>query len=125
MSKFHITDDGPKPCHDTTDRCPYAKAGDKHYSNEADARTAYESNMNARFGNTKTSRRNAVPNSKDSGINTKFPSSSKIDRSNRVYESVAVARAFSTKQKPKSLTSSLSPATKEAAKLHLVKKAFS
>ena len=42
MSRFHVTDDGPKPCHDNTGRCPYAKAGYEHFTSIKEAQKSFE-----------------------------------------------------------------------------------
>lgn len=45
---YHLTDDGPKKCSTTPDRCPITKeSGDEHYSSFSVAQDAYEkSNQN-------------------------------------------------------------------------------
>lgn len=45
---FHITDDGPKKCSTTPDKCPVKKDGNavEHFNNKEDAYVAYEKQMN-------------------------------------------------------------------------------
>lgn len=46
MASYHITDNGPKPCSTTPDKCPITKeTGDVHYSNKEEAQSAYEKKM--------------------------------------------------------------------------------
>ena len=46
--KFHITDDGPKPCTAQPGNCPVTKeTGGEHYNSFGDAQVAYEDSMNA------------------------------------------------------------------------------
>lgn len=52
MTKYHNTDNGPKPCTDKTDRCPYAKQGDPHFSSKKEAQAAYDQKMSAEHGIT-------------------------------------------------------------------------
>lgn len=44
MAKFHITDDGPKPCKADRQACPI---GGEHFENTKDAQTAYEASQKA------------------------------------------------------------------------------
>lgn len=58
---FHITDDGPKTCSAEHGKCPYAKAGQEHFSNEADAIKFYEANMaesHGKFSSLKSKKSN-------------------------------------------------------------------
>ena len=50
MASYHITDDGPRACSTTPDRCPYGREGGEHFDNVAEAQVGYEKIMEARFG---------------------------------------------------------------------------
>lgn len=50
MANYHITDDGPRACSTTPDRCPYGQAGGDHFNNVAEAQTNYEKTMEAKHG---------------------------------------------------------------------------
>lgn len=47
---FHITENGPKPCSAEKGQCPYANAGQEHFSNEAEAVQFYEKTMSETYG---------------------------------------------------------------------------
>ena len=50
MASYHITDDGPRACTTTPDRCPYGKAGGPHFDNVAEAQLDYEQTMEKSHG---------------------------------------------------------------------------
>lgn len=50
MTVYHVSPDGPRPCKDTSDRCPYAKAGKPHFGSQEEAQGHYESVMEEQFG---------------------------------------------------------------------------
>lgn len=50
MASYHITDDGPRACSTTPDRCPYGRAGGDHFDNVAEAQLSYESAMEEQHG---------------------------------------------------------------------------
>jgi len=50
MASYHITDDGPRACSTTPDRCPYGRAGGDHFDNVAEAQGSYEASMEAKHG---------------------------------------------------------------------------
>ena len=50
MASYHITDDGPRACTTTPDRCPYGREGGEHFDNVAEAQTSYEGIMEAKHG---------------------------------------------------------------------------
>lgn len=47
---FHITENGPKPCSAEHGGCPYAKAGQEHFSDEKEAVQFYENSMAESYG---------------------------------------------------------------------------
>ena len=73
MPKYHNTDDGPKPCTDKTDRCPYAKQGDPHFTSKKDAQLAYDDKMQEVYGGVAT-------------VTSKSPKSAKHDDSSKVVD---------------------------------------
>lgn len=50
MASYHITDNGPRPCSTTPDRCPYGRAGGEHYDNIAEAQNNFEQIMEKQHG---------------------------------------------------------------------------
>lgn len=54
MLKYHNTENGPKPCTDKSDRCPYAKQGDPHFTSKEDAQKAYDDKMQETYGEVAT-----------------------------------------------------------------------
>lgn len=50
MPSYHVSPDGPRPCKDTTGRCPYAKADKPHFDSQEEAMEYYESTMEEHFG---------------------------------------------------------------------------
>lgn len=50
MASYHITDNGPRACSTTPDRCPYGREGGEHFDNVAEAQTSYEHIMEEKHG---------------------------------------------------------------------------
>lgn len=50
MASYHITDNGPRPCTTTPDRCPYGREGGEHYDNIAEAQGNFEQIMEKKHG---------------------------------------------------------------------------
>lgn len=50
MASYHITDDGPRACSTTPDRCPYGREGGDHFDNVAEAQVSYERIMEKEHG---------------------------------------------------------------------------
>lgn len=50
MASYHITDNGPRPCSTTPDKCPYGREGGEHYDNIAEAQTHFEKDMESKHG---------------------------------------------------------------------------
>lgn len=87
--KYHITDNGPKPCKDTKGLCPYAKAGDTHFSSQEEAQTAYETRMSEKFGNLSVNVKSTI-----SPIQKKFSGLSKINKNDPIYKKINIAKSF-------------------------------
>ena len=50
MASYHITDNGPRACSTTPDRCPYGREGGDHFDNVAEAQVSYEHIMENKHG---------------------------------------------------------------------------
>lgn len=50
MASYHITDNGPRACTTTPDRCPYGRDGGDHFDNVAEAQVNYENIMEKKHG---------------------------------------------------------------------------
>lgn len=50
MANYHTTDNGPRVCSTTPDRCLYGRAGAEHFDNIGDAQTHYEKIMEKKYG---------------------------------------------------------------------------
>ena len=54
---YHLSPNGPQLCHAKQGGCPYARAGEPHFDNVADANVAYEKKMAEAFGDFDTHRK--------------------------------------------------------------------
>lgn len=52
MTTYHVTPDGPRPCRDTTNRCPYLKQEKPHFDTHEEAMGHYETTMDEQFGSS-------------------------------------------------------------------------
>ena len=92
MASYHITDNGPRACSTTPDRCPYGKEGGEHFDNVAEAQVSYEKIMEERFGLEGQSRASA---NRSEELYRLYDKLDRVERDNANYRRIAQVAGYS------------------------------
>lgn len=92
MASYHITDDGPRACSTTPDRCPYGRSGGDHFDNVADAQQSFEHIMEEKFGAVASSQ---AKQNRESDIYRLYDRLDRVERDNENYRRIAQVASYS------------------------------
>lgn len=92
MASYHITDDGPRACSTTPDRCPYGREGGEHFDNVAEAQGSYERIMEARFGLEGQAK---ASKNRGAELYRLYDKLDRLERDNERYRRIAQVAAYS------------------------------
>lgn len=92
MASYHITDDGPRACSTTPDRCPYGREGGEHFDNVAEAQGSYEKIMEIRYG---LHGRTRASGNRAEDLYRLYDKLDRFERDNVNYKRIAQVAAYS------------------------------
>lgn len=106
MASYHITDDGPRACSTTPDRCPYGKAGGDHFDNVAEAQTNFETIMEAKHG--LFGRVQAIDN-RNTEIYKLYTQLERVERDSEIYKRIAQIASYARSAPSRQMGSPYTP----------------
>lgn len=106
MASYHLSDDGPRACSTTPDRCPYGKAGGEHFDNVAEAQLSFEKIMEAKHGNFGLAQ---AAKNRQSEVYRLYDKLDRIERDSEIYRRIAAVASYSRSAPSKNPRTPYSP----------------